>query len=241
MLPVINSAPVITPAPVIVATTVPGNNVLRVAPDNVAPNVSAVPVGDNTRRGGGAASPAPASTSATTTASGFSALIAFLGSSPSSLSLNASTTFMAQLMSQDNSPYARSVMSEYEKLVALSQVKYKPSNASLPEPEPSSVFSQILKQEQQAKSSPQPALMTQAMTASAQQNGLGSTAVKAAAPLKETSPASANTADAPEQAESQPSELVAPAAPMPSRPMIMAYLATISRNDALKKPTVESV
>ncbi|MCE2927120.1 MAG: hypothetical protein LW823_05715 [Rickettsiales bacterium] len=237
MLPAVNSAPVIVPAPVIVATTVPGNNVLRVAPDNVAPNVSNVPVGDNTRRGSGATS-SQAAPVTSTVASGFSSLVTFLDGTPSSLSLNASTTFMAQLISQDNSPYARGVLSEYEKLVVLSQVKYKPSNASMPEPEPNNIFSQILKQEQQTKASTQTALMAQAATANAQQASLGSTAIKTPAPLKETEAES--EAKPAEPVEAEPAQAAAPTQ-TPPRPIIAAYLATAARNDALKKPTVESI
>ncbi len=221
MLPAVSSAPVIPPAPVIVATTVPGSNVLRVAPDNVAPNVSAVPVGDNTHRNASAASSTPPATTTSTMASGFSSLVAFLDGTPSSLSLNASTTFMAQLMSQDSSPYARSVMSEYEKLVALSQVKYKPSNASLPEPEPSSVFSQMLKQEQQSKAAAQPGMMTQMMAASTQQAGMASAAIKAPPALKETQ-TTATTASTPEPVDAEPLPTALPPQ-VPARPAIMAY------------------
>jgi hypothetical protein len=236
MLPAVNSTPVIAASPVIVATTVPGNNVLRVAPDNVAPNVSAVPVGDNAKRNSAASSQQPASLTTQNTSNGFSALIRFLDGTPSSLSLNASTMFVAQLMSQDNSPYARGVLSEYEKLVALAQVKYKPSNAALPEPEPSSIFSQALKQEQQAKSSLQPAVMTQVLTANAQQASPGSASIKSPAPPKETQ--AEMEAEASQQVDNEPLQT---AAATPVRPIIAAYLATAARTDALKKPTVENI
>jgi hypothetical protein len=121
---------------------------------------------------------------------------------------------------------ARSLLTEYEKLVAFSQVKYKPSNASLPEPEPANLFGQLLKE---TARQPEPAATTAARMA-AQQASAPATAVQvAAAPTASSKPAApAGTQNS--ESESNSTEEVSAAAPTAGdarpRRLMAAYALT---------------
>lgn len=55
----------------------------------------------------------------------------------------AQTNFLAQLIGQDSSPQAIVYLAQYEKLLAFSDVKYKPSNAG--KPQPAGLFDKLLR------------------------------------------------------------------------------------------------
>ncbi len=159
MVPTISSTPAFTPAHNnLIATPLPGTNALRVPHDNVAPSVSIAQVNNNARGNGGAAvtqaQPQQAVLPVVNSAGG--ALPAMLSSAPAPLSASSQTTVFAQMLGQDSPPGTtlRGIMVEYEKLVSFSSVKYKPSYATLPEPEPSSLFTRLLQQEKAAKPAP---------------------------------------------------------------------------------------
>lgn len=157
MLPAITIASPTPPPPTLVATVLPGNNTLRVNADNVPPAVSNVEINNNNRGGGAAvAAAAQAPTAAAANAPAGFSLSPFIYVTPTSLGVPAQTGFFAQLMSQDPSAQTSRVLVEYEQMVARSQVKYKPSDATRPEPEPASLFGKFLQQERGAAATPQP-------------------------------------------------------------------------------------
>src|SRR5262249_48662103 len=93
-------------------------------------------------------------------------------------SINTSAAFLAQLIGQDIPSDVQStlsgVLAGYEKMVATTYVKYKPSDATHPPPAPSGLFGRLLQEEK----SVQPQITQQAqqtaqvaqVTASAEQN-----------------------------------------------------------------------
>lgn len=228
MLPAVTAIAPTTPPPIVVATPVPGNYTLRVPPDNVPAPVSNVQIDNNARGGGGSVSGSAAQTLAGTPASSLSSFIPSFNGTPTTLSLSAETTFIAQLLSQDISTQAKSVLAEYEKLIAIAKVKYKPSNALQPQSEPAGVFGKLVQQQtnqarviQQAASEPSaPASVAQALTAPAPKTAVGDT----------------RTAKKP-GSDNAPRRLAdTPAVPTFT---VNAYLATISRNESEKSPSVE--
>ena len=222
MLPAINVAPTQSPPPVVVATPIPGNNAARVPPDNVPPTVSNVGINNNNGGGSAAASSANAQTQNTAVTSVFSSFIPNFNGTPTTLSLSAQTTFLTQLLSQDFSAPAKSVLAEYEKLVQVAQVKYAPSNATAPQPEPSSVFGKLIQQQKQIR----PVQQT-ATTSPAAQIAAASTAAPKAA-----SPQPVKT-DAPATTKATPSLQPARTDNTPVSPVggIRAYQTTANRID----------
>ncbi|MDX2073315.1 MAG: hypothetical protein SFX19_02990 [Alphaproteobacteria bacterium] len=127
------------------ATPLPGTSVLRTLPDVVPPSVPNAALGPDYKGNGGYVS-AAAAPSAASAGSVLSLLIP-ANLNTSSASLSASAIFATQLLSQDAE--GSSVLFEvYDELVAAAQVKYKPSNAALPEPVPNNLFAKILAEEQ---------------------------------------------------------------------------------------------
>lgn len=168
MTPIQTTATYYTPPSTLVATMVPGNNTLRINADNVPPTVSNVAINNNNRNSNGAV-PAQAQTaSAPINSTGGFSTSPFVYTTPTSLGAGAQATFITQLMSQDASPQAQGLLRGYEQIVAYGNVKYLPSNASLPEPEPANVFGKILQQERQANTQQ---LATQQQAAPAQNAG----------------------------------------------------------------------
>jgi hypothetical protein len=145
MIPVASTISVIPPAPLLVNTSVPGSITVRPPHDNVVPSVSTAAVGGDARGNSDAVSTrsqAPA-TSITEEAP----FPSFLSSSSVDGIATAQTNFFAQLLGQGGGENARALLVVYEKLLSLSQVRYKPSNALAPLPQPSGVFGRLLQQE----------------------------------------------------------------------------------------------
>jgi len=151
MLPVATiTAPVPAPA-TLIATALPDSNALRVPADTVAPTVSSVSVDLNASGNSApqpiisAQTPAPAAIASNDNAPLFAGALD-AGSSPA-----AQAAFIAQLVSQEIPPAQRSaysgVLEQYEKIVANSFVKYKPSNAGIPQFTPEHAFQQTLHEE----------------------------------------------------------------------------------------------
>jgi hypothetical protein len=139
----------------IINTVTPGTTVTHVPYDNVAPSVSNAQVDNNASSNNAAAPaaeppPAPADTADT------QAFYASLANGAASTAPGAQATFLTQLIAQDLSPPVQTILMQYEKLVAFSNVKYKPSNAFRPEPAPSGEFGRILQQESPPVQSAQP-------------------------------------------------------------------------------------
>jgi hypothetical protein len=223
MMPVVNSLTTYTTPPTLVGAALPGNNTLRVNADNVPPPVSNVGISNNTK-GGNAAVPVAASTQTSTSAATSFMLSPFIYTTPTSLSAGAQTTFFTQLMGQDGGSATGNMLAEYEAMLAMSQVKYKPSNANLPEPEPASIFGRILVEQQQAKG------VQQTLNHAIQQTTAADNAVNSLASLVLPRAASAPT-------KSESAERPAPAAKASAqtsttpRSAIHAYLAVVARND----------
>lgn len=131
----------------LVNTAVPGSAVTHVPYDTVAPSVSNAQV-DNNASPNNVQTTAPQPTAQQVAGNGANPSSASIGQQQSQ-NTGLQTAFLTQLLAQDNSPETQTILVQYEKLVALGNVKYKPSNAFKPE-EPSSLFGQILHQEQSA-------------------------------------------------------------------------------------------
>lgn len=67
--------------------------------------------------------------------------------------LGGTINFLAQLIGQEASSSSRTVLVQYEKLVNLSTVKYKPSDAFKPQAQPNDVFSKIVIQQRSEQKS----------------------------------------------------------------------------------------
>lgn len=146
----------IPPQAPLVNTAMPGSDVARVPYDNVAPTVSNVQIDNNARGNNGYASAAPSNASAEAAGN-------FELGSPAMRSggnLGMPTAFLAQLLGQTLSAeidsVTQSLLVEYEKLVFLSNVKYKPSNAFKPPPAPVSIFDTVLRDTRTQASEPLP-------------------------------------------------------------------------------------
>lgn len=139
MLPVATSINLNVIQTPLINTAIPGSEVTRVAYDTVAPSVSGAQV-DNNTNGNNAAVIASASQPA--------AEDAVSDSFPNFIrpqnAAGAQTSFITQLIAQDSSPTAQIILVQYEKLVALSNVKYKPSNALKPSIDPAGSFGKLL-------------------------------------------------------------------------------------------------
>jgi hypothetical protein len=149
MLPV-SSSIVTTPIPTsLVNIAAQGTSVAPVAYDSVVPSVSSPQVSNNAR--GNSAPPAEATAEAPpqNTEQDDQQLQTSAGSAQRAGS-GASSTFIAQLAAQESSPQNQVILVQYEKLLAISSVKYKPSNAQKPSAAPSSVFGQIVHTEHAA-------------------------------------------------------------------------------------------
>lgn len=133
MLPVVASVNAFNFQTPLVNTTTPGTSVTRMPPDNVAPSLSSATVEDDLQ---GANQQQLAAANA------------------NNAKPNVQSAFIAQLAGQDDSPETQGLLVQYEKQIAISNVKYKPSLAFKPQPEPSSVFGRILQSEKTAP--PQP-------------------------------------------------------------------------------------
>jgi hypothetical protein len=155
MLPVINpisSIPLQTP---LVATTMSDAIAsLRVPPDNVAPSVSPASIDPNASRGN-SFTPMPEAAAAPTVATTPSILGGtFLINSGAGFWASPQATFLAQVIGQDLTAESRVVLVQYERIMRLGDVKYKPSNATLPMPDPAGIFGRLLQEEKSLRVSP---------------------------------------------------------------------------------------
>lgn len=120
-----------------------GTQALRAMPDAVAPTPSDPRVANDNKSGGGYT---PIILSQAAASPSYSAPLSMLipaSFSTSSASLSASAMFATQLLSQ-GAQEAGEYLKVYEELAAASQVKYKPSNATMPEPAPNNLFAKML-------------------------------------------------------------------------------------------------
>lgn len=139
------------PVPVSLAgATLPGSVVAHVPYDNVAPSISSAEVNNNASPNSEMATSDQAAAIQADANDGEQTSSAAANNAAQNQSGGAQATFIAQLISQDISPPAQTILVQYEKLVAISNVKYKPSNASKPAAAPSSAFGQILQQSKPA-------------------------------------------------------------------------------------------
>lgn len=149
MLPV---ASVNNPVPVpIVNTTLPGTVVVHVPYDNVAPSISSAQVNNNASPNSEAAAAEEETATDQADAVSEEAQAASNATSNAAPSLpGPQATFLAQLLSQDGSPPVQTILVQYEKLNALGNVKYKPSNAFRPTQAPANTFGQLLQESRPA-------------------------------------------------------------------------------------------
>lgn len=147
MTPLVSHTQLLIPTqPTLVATVIPGSNAARAPFHAVAPSVSnAAITPDHKGSGGyagGAGQPAPQTPGQPANLS-----VPIPASfSTSSASLSASAVFAAQSLAQDVDS-APVLFANYEQLVEASLVKYKPSNAALPQPEVGNLYSKMLKEQ----------------------------------------------------------------------------------------------
>lgn len=218
----------------LVATSIPDTAALRVPVTNVAPTVSSVQVNNNasSNNGGVFSFETSAAVSAGTIPSVPPANLR------AGLAGGAPATFLAQLIGQDV-PVAfqqsvASVLAGYEQLAALSFVKYKPSNASLPPPPPIGVFGRILQQQKAvALVSPVPLRSSLPPQATDIESAV---AISASPPAAIILPRPVEVANKPiVPAEEFADEVVdVPAlaiVPSPSPQLSVAYSATVARNN----------
>ena len=147
MMPIVSNTQITVPTQVsFVATAMPGTQALRVLPDAVAPTVSDAALGPDYKGNGGYTGVRATSAALPTATPVLSTLIP-VSFSTASASLSASAMFATQLLSQDTQAGTQ-FFAVYEELVAAAQVKYKPSNASMPEPVPGGLFAKMLAETQ---------------------------------------------------------------------------------------------
>jgi len=147
MIPSVNiAAPYVPPPTPVTGTAVAGNSILHVPPDNVAPSVSSVQIHNNARGNSTATPSNEAPEEIVETVENEEVPQRVTTRSGGQLA-SAQTTFLAQLAGQEDSPQANVILVQYEKLVAFSNVKYKPSNALKPEAEPAGIFGRIMQEE----------------------------------------------------------------------------------------------
>lgn len=150
MLPVSVTSTITTPPP-IVNTTTPGTNDVHTPPTIVAPSFSS-PQADNNARGNNTRVALPEQQPLSTPQAPPSSPAVGVPQSPADkFTLGAQTNFLAQLIGQDITPSVQGVLVQYEKLVNISNVKYKPSDALKPQAQPSSLFGKLLQVENQAE------------------------------------------------------------------------------------------
>lgn len=233
MLPTISSFNITTPPQTLVATQIPDNNALRVPYDNVEPALSTVQINNNARGNGGAVSLSqPGAQTASVPTITIGEVPAFLSGASSGLSASVQATFLAQMLGQDYdgapTEAMKSILVEYEKLIAYSYVKYKPSNAMLPPPEPAGLFGKLLQQEKAARAVPQSAAEATARAVQATPVAAIATSVPAARPAPTATRTANTTTTIQEFVESEP---VASASPIATPILaINAYLASASRS-----------
>jgi len=144
MIPSVTSAPIYIPPTPVIGTTVPDSTVTHLPPDNVPPSFSSVQVNNNAR-GNSTPTPQDEITPDEVAAQSDAAPIVSSQSltQPGGQVASAQATFLTQLVAQDD-PQSQTILVQYEKLVAYSNVKYKPSNALGPQIAPASLFSNII-------------------------------------------------------------------------------------------------
>lgn len=229
MLPVNNALPPVPIAPPVVSPVATAS-AATIVPSAIAPSFSIVPAGDNAR-GNSALAGSPAPTAQALTSAPAPSTAPALPSPSFSLG---STNFLAQLIGQDLSPSAQTVLIEYEKLVYLSSIKYKPSDAMRPQAQPGDVFSRLVNEKRIIESNPV------AYAAQIAEDGASlSSIVASAAPQPQSAPAptrggrpaptAAQLAEAEEQAMTNILETT-PVPPRAAAPSILsAYLSAAGR------------
>jgi hypothetical protein len=243
MLPVTTTSAYTTPPP-LVNTTTPGTTVVHVPPDTVAPSFSSPQV-DTNARGNNAGLPAsqPPPQPQSQLSADASAFPTLTGSNAQKFTLGAQANFIAQLIGQDITPSVQGILVQYEKLVNIGNVKYKPSDAFKPQAEPSSLFGKLLQADAQPARQFTPVLQAFSPEALPEQ-------AIAATPLADVQAARANSKtaaqslsetiaeeDAAHALESTPASQPAP------RSAISAYVNTASRvkTQSLEKPTEDAI
>lgn len=231
MMPLVNNASSFLTPPPLVNTTTPGTTVAHVPYDNVAPSFSSAQIDNNTRGNSSpAAAPPQQAAPLPPPAENASPFSLALTNAEGNFSTAAPATFLAQLMGQDLSPEARSVLVQYEKLVNIGNVKYKPSNAQKPESEPTGVFGKILQTERASGPRPAPELASPLLAAQAPAPQNVSAAVSAA--VQDIQQLQRNNKSTPPAAEPELLDTPTVAASPITRPtprLISAYAATASR------------
>ena len=147
MMPIGSNTQITVPTQVsFVATALPGTAALRVAPDAVAPSVSNAALGPDYKGNGGYVS-VPANAATTSAAPAILSTLIPANLSTASATLSASAMFATQSLSQ-SAQAGSEFFAVYEELVAAAQVKYKPSNATAPEPAANNLFAKMLAETQ---------------------------------------------------------------------------------------------
>ena len=203
--------------PSLVATPLPGNNAVRVPSTDVAPSVANVQVDNNSQSNRNFTARIETQAPAPTLADDNQFSVSYPPAA--SRGISAQTTFLAQLAAQDTSAPAKVILVQYEKLLSLGAVKYKPSDAGKPSIAATNLFNSLLKSSAPAapqNDNPAPAVIEQPAPAPANDNVVKDVALQAAPQ---------------------------PVAAVPARPVqsLAAYAATIRRNqDFAPEKTLES-
>lgn len=144
----------------------------------------------------------------------------------SGFTIGAQTSFFAQLIGQGGSQEADALLEVYEHLVRIGQVRYKPSDAQLPEPAPAGVFGKLLQQEKEqvTRVQAEPRVPTQPAP---EQHSTQSVPIIVTLPRAQK--------PAPNLSRSYGSTQVAP----PAQRASLAYTASIQRNNSSESPPLE--
>jgi hypothetical protein len=212
----------------LVNTVILGSEVTRVPSFNVAPSVSNAQVDNNTK--GNSNSFARTNTpdiSDSDTDKSFS-LPSAVRPAPF---IALPTSFLAQLLGQsvgDADLATQGILVEYEKLVAISNVKYKPSNALKPLPDLSGVFGSLLSQPDD----------TAVVTQDVQQPQAAPATNTQISESLQTVPTITTPPQAPVDSISLPLATTQQAEPLtrnspPASPGVSAYIASGQRNDTI--------
>lgn len=188
-----------------VDTPMPNAQATRVLPDAVPPTVNDVRITPD-HKGNGGYTPAQQANAPTPTsvAPPILSMLIPASFSTSNATLSASAMFATHLLSQEGHGGGSAILAEYENLMAAAQVKYMPSNATLPTPAPDNLFAKMAAEIQNQKSS---------------------------ASIQTAAPVAKEAANAPQAATNPAPKPVAPAAAKP-KPAASSALPTQARHAA---------
>lgn len=230
MLPLITTAYIpVTPPPSLVDTAIPDNSAQRVPYDNAQPPVSSPRTDPDARGNPQFLSPLPAATAAPSAIASLPTEARGFAGAP----FGTPATLIAQLMGapiSSETGQLQVILQAYERIVANSQIKYRPSDATKPQVEPAGVFGKLLEQNGAARNAPvQTAKIVEAQAAAAS---------PAAAPRAANGNKRDDEIKLPTiEIDSETGEIAIPEAKVIPAQAIRSYQVSLARNSAIKTAT----